>query len=129
MGFVDQNVVWLDVSVGYFHFVKITQSLSHLPDDVSSSCVGKRSLAFDIVSKRSSTEVFHDNIDGIVSLEGIDEFDDCGVFNTAHDLYLSENSLPFFLDDQLELLKNLYNELLPVFFSSAKPDFSKPTFS
>lgn len=73
--------------------------------------------------------MFHHNIYCIVCLEVIYKLDDSRMLYTPHDLHFSQDSLSFFLDYQLELLKDLYNELLAIFFSCAKSDLSKTTFS
>jgi hypothetical protein len=109
--------------------MKVGQCLSDLPGGLAEDCIREGAVGAGEVGKGSSAEVFHDDVDGVGSLEVVKDSDDARVLDAFHDLDFPCDVSSLFFSGKLKLGEGLYDDLMRVLPTRAKTHSSKATLA
>lgn len=113
-GFIEQNVLKFDVSVGHISLMQIMNSKYDLLPQELSFDLSHLSIwfTFEIAVQGSTIDVFHNQKYLFVRLKGLVKFGKTLVVDFLHDLDFSLHTFSTIGFQQLELLVNLDSDLL-----------------
>jgi hypothetical protein len=96
-----ENVVGFDVAVQQPRSVDDLECRAELPGDAEGFRDGERALVDDVFGQRRALEGFHDDVRGVVLLEGVVNLHDVRMVEALHDLGFLEEFAFGFLEVQM----------------------------